>query len=630
MATADDVISAIRQADSVGDSNAVRQLGDVLKQMQRASRIAQLKASNPAEYDPDSAEYKAKNDPTAGMSTTERTLAGAGKAFVDIGRGVGQLARKVMPDKAADAIGLPTQADIDEAKRLDAPLMRTTAGKVGNIGGNIAVALPTVFIPGAQSLTGAALVGAGQGFIQPVASDESRLANTALGGAAGAGGVALGRTVAAGYKGAKALIEPLTEQGRSAIAGRTLQRFGVEAGDLAGVSGAPTVTGARQTLAEQIARPEAAAGAARLQDSVRALDPQIAGRFTAQEVENNAARVGTLKDLAGEGGARDFAEAMRNGTAKELYGKAFAAKMDPTLLASGEKGEITKLLKVPAIQEAMSAAKEIAANQGLNIAKPEGSIEGLHLMKLAMDDAISNAGTSAAQVNKAMSIKTARDRLVTFLERMSPEYGEARATYAAMSKPLNQADVAAELLKRGTSATSDLGGNARLMPNALLGAARDEGKLIKQATGRDLNTTLADLMEPEQLAKLRAVIGETDRAGAVARAANGPGSATAQRMASQNVLRQLLGPTGLPQSWAESTMLNTAMRPVQFVYNGVAEPKIQQTLADLLLDPAKAQAAMLAARTAPQTLPPAVRAALPYLAQAARASTPAAALAGQR
>jgi alkylhydroperoxidase family enzyme len=77
-------------------------------------------------------------------------------------------------------------------------------------------------------------------------------------------------------------------------------------------------------------------------------------------------------------------------------------------------------------------------------------------------------------------------------------------------------------------------------------------------------------------------------------------------------------------------LLNTAMRPVQFAYNGVAEPKIQAVLADLLLDPSKAQAALLAARTAPQKLSPEVRAALPYLEQAIKASVPAAALTGQR
>jgi hypothetical protein len=613
-----------------GDLSKVSTPGlKILKSQQLGDKLVR---DNPGEYDPNSPEFKARHDPTNGMSGPQKFLAGAGKAYTDIGRGVGQLIRNVIPDKAADYMGLPTQAEIDEAKRLDTPLMKTGAGVAGNITGNVVLAAPTAFIPGAATLPGAAAVGAGMGFIQPVASDESRLKNTAIGGAAGAGGVALGRVVKAGYQGAKSLAEPFTEAGRQSIAGRTLQRFGVEAGDLVGATSAPTVTGARTTLAEQIARPEGAAGAARLQDAMRAVDPEIAAQMAAREAENNAARVGTLQQLAGQDGSRDFAEAMRNTAAKDLYQKAFDVKLAPNMLTPSERGEITKLMKVPAIQDAMTAAKEIAANSGINITKPEGSIQGLHLMKLALDDAVNSAASQqgAAAVNKAMSIKTARDRLLTFIERMAPEYGEARATYAAMSKPLNQADVASEVLKRGTSATTDLAGNVRLMPNSLANSMRDEGKLIKQATGRDLGTTkLSDLLEPDQLAKLTAVAKEVDRSAAVARAANGPGSATAQRLASQNILQQIIGPTGLPKSWAESTLLNTAMRPVQFAYSGVAEPKIQMTLADLLLNPDKAAKAMAAAT-------PAQRSQLakvldnPQLQQAARAALPAATVAGQR
>ena len=613
MATQDEIIQAIRAADKAGDSASVRKLGAYLKSMP-----AQTAA--PVEI-----------DPTEGMSTTDKFLAGAGKAFADVGRGVGQLARNVMSDKAADAIGLPTQADIDEAKRLDAPLMRTTAGTVGNVTGNVAAALPAMFIPGAQGLGGAAATGAVMGLTQPVASDESRLKNVVLGAGAGAGGVVAGRVLAAGAKGAKALVEPFTDKGRQAIAGRTLDRFGVQAGDLANVSATPTVTGAVPTMAEQIARPEAAAGAARLQDSVRALDPELAGKFTAREAENNAARVATLRDLSGADGARDFADAMRKGTAKQLYGDAFGVKMDMSTMSAAERGEVTKLMQTPAIRDAMKEAQTIAKNQGLNLAKPDGSVEGLHLMKLAMDDAIEAAskGGSAVAVNKAMSIKTARDRLVTFIERMSPDYADARTTYAAMSKPLNQMDVADALFRKGTSATSDLGGTPRLMPDKFINLLKNEEATVKGATGRDLGK-LSEVLEPDQYAKVMAVGQELDKAAAVGRAANGPGSATAQRLASQNVLRQILGPTGLPQSWAESTLLNTAMRPVQFAYNGVAEPKIQKVLADLLLDPTKARAALQAARTAPQSLPQSVRDAIPYLEQAMKTSIPAAAIAGQR
>jgi hypothetical protein len=100
---------------------------------------------------------------------------------------------------------------------------------------------------------------------------------------------------------------------------------------------------------------------------------------------------------------------------------------------------------------------------------------------------------------------------------------------------------------------------------------------------------LSDVLTPEQENLVRTLVGEVDRTGAVARAGNGPGSATAQRMASQNVLSRLIGPTGLPSSWAESALANTVVgKPLNLLYGGVAEPKIQQALAEAVLDPVKA------------------------------------------
>ena len=152
-------------------------------------------------------------------------------------------------------------------------------------------------------------------------------------------------------------------------------------------------------------------------------------------------------------------------------------------------------------------------------------------------------------------------------------------------------DVVGEILKRGTSATSDMGGNPRLMPDGLLRSVRDEAALIKQATGRQPAKELSGLLEPEQLTKLRAVIGETDRAAAVKRAGAGPGSATAQRLASQNVLNKaggLLGAANLQNNvYAQSIT-----RPLQYLYDHVAEPRIQQLLTEITLNPGKAKSIM--------------------------------------
>lgn len=132
--------------------------------------------------------------PTEGMSALERAKAGAGKAFVDIGRGAQQAAKEYLSQQPgaewngagwlASRIDSP---DIAEARRIDKPLMSTTAGMVGNVGGNIAAVLPSMFVPGANTLVGAGVVGAAQGMLQPTIEGESRATNTLLGGTLGAG-----------------------------------------------------------------------------------------------------------------------------------------------------------------------------------------------------------------------------------------------------------------------------------------------------------------------------------------------------------------------------------------------------------------------------------------------------------
>lgn len=524
-----------------------------------------------------------KYSPTAGMGTFARTVAGYGSAAPRLARGIGQ------------RLGMVSQSDADEANKLDAPLLATTAGNVGNIAGNIAAAVPTALIPGANTIAGAAAIGGGLGLAQPTSTGESPLQNAAIGAAAGPAGLLAGRGLGAVYQGGKALAEPFREGGPERIAGRMIQRFADDPSKIAGTTNAPTITGALPTLAEQTGD----AGLARLQDALRAADPQIGNQIAGRLSENNAARVNALRALSGENGARDFAAAHRASTAAGQYERAFAVPVKAEDLSPAMRGEVTKLMELPAVRDAMAEARTNAANFGMK-GTDENVIAGLHQAKLAMDDQISKlTGGGAVEANKAAGIRAARDRLVTFMEKMSPDYQEARVTYAQMSKPINAMDVAAQVAKKGLSNGSDLSGNPTINRNALLGALKDEPALVKQATGRNLGD-LSSVMEPNDLNKLRAIASESDRAGAVATAGNGPGSATAQRMASQNILQQMIGPTGLPKSWADSVLANTLVgKPFNLLYGGVAESKIQQALAAAVLDPAKAQA-MLAAATPAQ------------------------------
>src|SRR3974390_957058 len=116
------------------------------------------------------------HDPTEGMTWGEKFLAGAGKGVVDVTRGIGQ------------RLGLVAQAEIDEARKLDAPLMKTGWGRAGNVVGEAGATAPLALIPGAGTLAGATAIGAGLGFAQPTATGESVTRNVLTGAAGGAAG----------------------------------------------------------------------------------------------------------------------------------------------------------------------------------------------------------------------------------------------------------------------------------------------------------------------------------------------------------------------------------------------------------------------------------------------------------
>jgi hypothetical protein len=529
-------------------------------------------------------EKKIKGDLTGDMGGFGKFVAGYGSAVPRLARGIGQ------------RLGINSQAEVDEANKLDQPLMETGAGMAGNIAGNVGAAVPTAFVPGANTIAGAAAIGGVLGAAQPTTTGESALKNGLIGGAAGPAGLIAGRAIGSAWQGGKALLEPFSQSGRDKIGGRVIQRFADDPSRISRATNTPTVTGARPTLAEQTGD----AGLARLQDSLRSADPQIGNQIGARLSENNASRVNALRALAGEDGARDMAVAHRASTGAQQYERAFSVPVKAEELPPALRGEVTKLMQMPAVRDAMGEARTNAANFGMK-GTDDNVVAGLHQAKLAMDDQISKlTGGGAVEANKAAGIRAARDRLVTFMEKVSPDYQEARVTYAQMSKPINSMDVAGHLAKKGLSNGSDLSGTPTINRNALLGAMKDENALVKQATGRTGLGGLDNVMEPADLAMLRSIAGEVDRAGAVATAGNGPGSATAQRMASNNILHQLVGPTGLPKSWADSVLANTIVgKPLNLLYGGVAEPKIQQALAEAVLNPAKARQ-MLAAATPAQ------------------------------
>lgn len=164
-------------------------------------------------------------DPTEGMSSYEKFMAGAGKSVADTWRGLQQIGGAV-----ADAIpGVDltdwragVQADIDEARKLDAPLMATGAGKLGNIAGGVAqTAIPVGGLAGrsaallgkAAPYVGAATRGALFAGAQPISGDENRATNAVIGGISGAAGQALPSILGSTATATKNALSPAMREG---------------------------------------------------------------------------------------------------------------------------------------------------------------------------------------------------------------------------------------------------------------------------------------------------------------------------------------------------------------------------------------------------------------------------------
>jgi hypothetical protein len=137
-------------------------------------------------------------DPTEGTGTVQRLAEGFGQGLATVGRGIKQLSVMGPTTEEGRQRQQQVQADIDESRKLDAPLLATTAGKVGNVAGQVAASLPAAAIPGANTLLGGAAIGAGLGAAQPTATGESRGTNVLTGAAGGAAGQAVGSLAAKG------------------------------------------------------------------------------------------------------------------------------------------------------------------------------------------------------------------------------------------------------------------------------------------------------------------------------------------------------------------------------------------------------------------------------------------------
>lgn len=574
-----------------------------------------------------------------GMTAGDKFDAGVGKAIVDTGRGlrqVGRMALDVVNPRAPTLSGLVTgqdpsrsaedMRDFGQTRARDAALMDTGAGIAGNVVGNIGMTLaPGGLLKGAsmsaaagraapalsaagsallapRTIAGAAALGAGMGAIQPVAGEGERGINTGLGAVAGAAIPAIVR----GARALKATTEPFYDQGQQNIIGRLLRRAAGSDADGAAERlrqasqpfVGPTQPGmGRQTIGEivpgsvpTVGQASGNAGIAAVERSASAIDPTVTNEFTQRMAQQNEARSTLLQSMTGSDGAREMFGAARDATAESLYKKAFKKGISAKV-AEKMQPQISALLENPAIQDAIPMAKRLAKFDGIDISDPQGSLQGLHYVKLAIDEMLDKGRKTGLGRVEERKIMQTKDALLGLMDRLSPAYGTARAEFQAASRPLNQMDTLAEIAKKAIDPKQgqvQLGNYARALSD----------KTAQSATGFR-KATLEGTLEPQQLGQLGAVLEDLRRADIAGRS-RGSGSDTVQKLAYSNLIDSAGVPTWLRALAPAQVAGNVASRGADALY-GRANKEMANRLAMALLNSEEAAAMMAAAnRPTPQ------------------------------
>lgn len=569
MSTDLEVQQALMAAHEAGDTISARALAAEILRRRGVKSPKDIRNATQEAVDP---HIQAAKNFAQDMPLASQIAAGAGKAPTDLGMGIRQI------------IGNASQQEVDEKKALDAPLMQTAGGIGGNIGGNVAMsllpglgavgigknlAMPAVQAAGKLALTapatmtGAAVsggMGGLQGLLQPVATDDSRIFNGVAGFVGGAAVPVAGMALKAG----KGLLEPLYQGGRDEIVGRALRSAAGDNADtvIKNLKGAKELVPGSKPTAAEVAN---SGGIAAIQRAASAVDPEA---YATRAAQQNEARVGLLDRLAGSKTKKEAAAMAREAAAGPLYKSAMELGVDPEM-AKVLQPQIKNLMeRMPS--GVMEKARELARLNGETLGK-DGSVQGLHYMKLAVDDMLDAGKQTGIGSQMSRGLTQFKNDLVTVIDDLSPQYKRARETFAARSAPINQMDVAQEISDKSVNKLTGL-----LQPQSYAKALSDDTAV--RATGFS-KATLADTMGPKKLGQLEAIKEDLMRSVAARDMGRGAGSDTVQKLAMTNLMQQ----SGLPVGLLNMPGLG---RLGNWVYSN-ADEEMKRSLAQGLLNPSQ-------------------------------------------
>jgi len=549
-------------------------------------------------------------DPTESMGTGERIAAGFGRSFVELGRGLKQNATSAAKMLALGVAGSPEaragirqgfapiqqrqQSEIDEARVLDAPLMSTGGGQVGNALGLMsqiltpamglkATSAGAAFLP--ATIGGNAAQGAVLGALQPTATGESLGLNALAGGAAGGAGAAALKGAGMGINALRGLRRPgLDSADRAAVNILSQQASAPEALTRAAPSAVP---GVHRTLAEETLDP----GIARLERNMRSTSNQ----FDAIDRSNNAARVQAIEGFAGDGAALSAARAARTRETAELLDSAMQdGGVNVSAIRESLAGQIEQSATRPAVQSALRDVNAALSNAG-------DDVFGLYNVRKTVDDLLSgkaggDKSYARAATRELMQFKSQLDEEIA---KASPTFGQYLNRYREMSVPINRMQVGQSLIdaKSGSAILDPVTGAQVLTPAQFSRKSRSLDDIAAKATGFS-KAKANDILQAGDIAIIKAIQDDLERQAFRATAGSGGNSQTFERTALDNQLTRRVG-SGLA---GQIPMVGPYIRDFVGVLDKSRNDRIKERLAYLVANPEEARRVIAALPPAGQTI----------------------------
>lgn len=448
----------------------------------------------------------------------------------------------------------------------------------------IGEALPSMIIPaGGGATLGAnmarmATAGAAPGLLEYGTVGE-RLGRGAIGAVAGAAVPAL----VAGAKTIKSAVEPLYQSGREAIVGRMLNRV-TESDPMARarmMAATELIPGSKPTAA-QVAQ---SGGVSALERAASAMNPEA---YTQRAMEQSSARLNALRGIAGDDQLMKSAVNAREAASGALYSQADAGVAPIDSFFSG-------LMARPQFKAAVSRAQELAKNEGLadiffrgQNGEPVALLgQGAHYIKKALDEAAEYGAASYTGKAGASAAGRTNEAFQKWLDQSIPEYGLAKAEFAAKSVPINQMQIGQSLLEKVQPALADYGALARETGATYARGLRDADALAASATGLS-GAKMANVLTPQQMATVENVARDLARKANAQDLGRGVGSDTFQKLSMSNIAEQ----SGMPRIVGGLLELPGVSRAAAWTYRET-DQKMQRALSDALLDPKAAAQLMV-------------------------------------